>query len=124
MLVILLGLRFVLELALVASVGLVGARLTTAPVLGWVLAAGLVAVAVAIWGVFIAPRRRIDLSLAVRVIIELTLFASAAWGLAWIGQPTLGLALLVAEVTVVGALWVLGHPPGSDAGTRGTAPRP
>ncbi len=119
MVVVLLGLRFVLELALFATIGVLGARLSTVGWLEWVLAVGMVAVTVVIWGVFLSPRRRIDPSLPVRVGIELALFAVAAFGLVWIGHAPWAWALLASEVLVLAALWALGLPPGSDTTSHG-----
>lgn len=115
--VVLFGLRFVLELALFATIGMLGARLSPVGWLSWVLALGMVSVTVVTWGVLLSPRRRIDLSLPVRVGIELTLFAVAAFGLVWTGYATWAVALLASEVIVLVALWALGSPPGSDAAT-------
>ncbi len=115
--VVLLGLRFLLELALFATIGVLAARLSTVGWLSWALALGMVSVTVVIWGVLLSPRRRIDLSLPMRVGIELALFAAAAFGLAWTGHAIWAAALLVSEVIVLVALWALGSPPGSDAAT-------
>lgn len=112
---VLLGLRFVLELALFTTIGVLGARLSTAALLSWALALGMVSVTVVIWGVLLSPRRRIDLPLHVRAGLELALFGVAAFGLAWTGHLTWAWVLLVSEVIVLVALWVLGLPPGSDA---------
>ena len=122
---VLLGLRFVLELALFTTFGVLAARLSTVGWLSWALALGAVSVAVVVWGVLLSPRRRIDLSLPIRVGGELALFALAALGLVWVGHATWGLALVVSEVIVLVALWVLGLPPGSDAAAReGVVGRP
>jgi hypothetical protein len=123
--IVLLGLRFVLELALFATIGVLAARLSTVGWLSWALALGAVSVAVVVWGVLLSPRRRIDLSLPMRVGAELALFAMAALGLVWAGHATWGLALVVSEVIVLVALWALGLPPGSDAApTEGAVGRP
>ena len=119
MLLVLLGLRFVLELALLVAVGVVGAGLSTTAPLNWFVALGLVLVTVVIWGVLLSPRRRVDLPLPVRVALELVLFAGAALGLSWAGHTIWSWALLVGEVIVLAALWVRGLPPGSDAAGSG-----
>lgn len=125
MVIVLLGVRFVLELALFTTIGVLAARLSTVGWLSWALALGMVSVTVVIWGVLLSPRRRIDLSLPVRVGIELALFAMAAFGLVWIGHAPWAWTLLASEVIVLVALWVLGSPPGSDAATpEGVARRP
>lgn len=123
---VLLALRFVLELALFATIGVLAVRLSPLGWLSWALGFGLVTVTVGIWGVLLSPRRRIDLSLPVRVGIELALFAVAAIGLFSAGHSTWAGALLVSEVIVLVALWMLGLPPGTDAPTPegGFADRP
>ena len=117
MVIVLLGLRFVLELALFATIGVLAARLSAVGWLSWALGLSMVFVTVVIWGVLLSPRRRIDLSLPVRVGIELALFTVAASGLVWSGHAHWAWALLVSEVIVLVALWMLGLPPGSDAST-------
>ncbi len=123
MVIVLLGLRFALELALFTAIGILGSRLSTAPLLRWGLALGMVAAAVVIWGVFLSPRRRIDLPLPGRVGLELALFGLGAFGLAWSGHTAWAWILIVAEVTVLVALWLLGLPPGTDAAATAAAPR-
>lgn len=86
--------------------------------MGWMLAIGLVVVVAVGWGLLLSPRRRVDLPLAVRVAIEVVLFAAAAVGLAWAGYAVWGWALLIGEVVVLVWLWAVGMPPGSDAGGR------
>jgi hypothetical protein len=49
------------------------------------------------------------------VVLELALVGIAAAGLLRLDHPTLALALVVAEVVVLGALAALGFPPGADA---------
>lgn len=112
---VLLALRFVLELALVATIGVLAVRVSPVAWISWLLGLGLVTVTVGIWGMLLSPRRRIDLSLPVPVAIELALFAAAAIGLIWAGHPAWAGALLVSEGIVLVALWMLGLPPGSDA---------
>lgn len=122
---VLLALRFVLELALFATIGMLAVRLSPTGWLSWVLGLGLVTVTVGIWGLLLSPRRRIDLSLPLRVGIELALFAGAAIGLLLAGHPAWAGALVVSEVIVLMALWMLGLPPGTDAPTsEGLAERP
>jgi hypothetical protein len=113
--VVLLGLRFILELALFAVIGVLGFRLSATPLLGWALATGLVVLTVVVWGLFLSPRRRIGLRLPVRVSLELALYAVAALGLAGSGYAPWGWALIGSEAVVIVALWLRGLPPGADA---------
>jgi hypothetical protein len=117
--IVLLGLRFALELALFTTLGFLGARLSTTAPVAWALGAGVTAATIAVWATLLSPRRRIDLPLPVRAGFELILFATAAVGLAASGHPVGAVVLIGSEVVVVVALWMLGLPPGSDvAATR------
>ncbi|MHB1164746.1 MAG: DUF2568 domain-containing protein [Candidatus Nanopelagicales bacterium] len=120
---LLLGLRFLLELCLLAAMALVGWAAFDQPVVRALSALALAAITTALWGVLLAPRRPVDLPLAVRVGVELLLFAAAAAGLMAQGRAVWGLALLAAETVVVVSLFAVGHPPGSDAWASGS-PRP
>jgi hypothetical protein len=115
---VLLGLRFALELALIAALAVVGVHVGGGTVQGWLLAAGLTVVVIGVWGILLSPKRRVDLPLGVRVLLELALFAGAAWGLIEVGYAAWGWALIAAEVVVVAALWSKGLPPGTDLGDR------
>ena len=115
MVIVLLGLRFVLELALLTTMGFLGARLSAVGWLSWALAIGLVFLTAVVWGVLLSPRRRIDLSLPVRVVIELALFAVAGFGLVWTGHTTWAWTLVTSEALVLVALWLSGLPPGSES---------
>jgi hypothetical protein len=100
---LLIGLRFLLELALLAAYA-VGAVRLVGGALGWALAVVLVAVVATAWGVLLSPRRPVRWPVLVRVVIELALFALAGALLAASGLVTLGAALLLAELAVVGLL--------------------
>lgn len=113
----LLALRFLVELALFFSPVVIGRRAVDG--VGGIAVGLVVTVAiVVVWGLLLSPRRRVDLPLAARVVIESLLFLGAAAGLAATGLVALAVALLVVEVVVVGWLWLLGMPPGSDAGAE------
>ncbi|HET7571667.1 MAG TPA: DUF2568 domain-containing protein [Gaiellaceae bacterium] len=86
-----LGLRFLLELALLAGVGSWGWEET-----GWWGAAALPLAFAAIWGVFLSPKARVRLPRGVRLALELTVFALAAAGFFGAGHPRLALAFAVA----------------------------
>lgn len=101
--VVLLGLRFLLELALWASFAVAAVRLVDGPA-GWVVGLLGTAAATAVWGLLLSPRRRIRLPLPARVGIELALFAVAAALLAASGLTTAAVALMVAELVVLGLL--------------------
>lgn len=108
----LLGLRFLLELSLLASMAIVGAAAFEYPAARALAAVALMLVTAAVWGLLLAPRRTVDLPLSIRVCLEIALFGAAAFGLALSGHVAWGIALFAAEVLVISALTVLGYPPG------------
>lgn len=101
--VVLLGLRFLLELALWGSFTVAAVRLVDGPV-GWVVGLLATAAATVVWGLLLSPRRPVRLPLVARVAIELALFAAAAALLAASGLVTAAVALVVAELVVLGLL--------------------
>jgi hypothetical protein len=100
-----LGVRFILELIALIAIGIWGWNLTTG-VLGYLLAIGLPVLAAVVWGVFRVPG---DASASgdapvpvpgfVRLLIELSLFALAIWGLGQVGQSNF--AFVLGAVVVV-----------------------
>jgi hypothetical protein len=119
LLVVLLALRFLVELALFAAIAYGASRLAEGTVVRVLLGAVGLAVVTTLWGVLLSPRRRVALPLGWRVAVELGLVATAAVGLALFGQAQLAVALVVAEVVVLLALAALGFPPGADAAAPG-----
>jgi hypothetical protein len=115
LIVVLLALRFVVELALFAAVAYVVSRVAEGTVVRVLLGVLGLAAVTTLWGVLLSPRRRFDLPLTWRVVLELALVGLAAAGLVRLDHPTLAFALVVAEVVVVGALTALGFAPGADA---------
>lgn len=112
----LLTVRFVLEILLLAAYAVIGTALADGWV-GWLLAAMLVLVVAVVWGTWLAPRRRVDSPLRVRLALELALFVLAGLGLALVGHVVWGVVLVVAEVVAVALLrtpgeHVEGLPPG------------
>jgi hypothetical protein len=101
--VVLLGLRFLLELALWASFTVAAVRLVDGPA-GWVIGLLATAAATVVWGLLLSPRRPIRLPLVARVAIEFALFAAAAALLAASGLSTAAVVLVVAELVVLGLL--------------------
>ena len=101
--IVLLGLRFLLELALWSSFTVAAVRLVGGAG-GWVLGLLATAAATVVWGVLLSPRRRIALPVLARVAIELVLFAAAGALLAASGLTTAAVVLVVAELGVLGLL--------------------
>ena len=112
--------RFLLELAMLAALGLAGWRLGEG---GWRYAAAIAlpVAAAALWGVFRVPNDggapTVQVPGVVRLLLELFLFAAAGAGLVAAGLP--GWGLLLAAVTLLHyaisydrVLWLLrGAPP-------------
>ena len=94
---IVLGLRFVCEMAALAAVAYWGLQAADG-VAGIVLAAIAVAVVAVVWGVFLAPRRRLEVGLPARLAIELAVWITAASALWSAGRPTLAVVLFAVAV--------------------------
>lgn len=88
-----LGLRFLLELCLLAALCFWG--LHSGPNLPARIGLGVGAplLAALVWGSFIAPRATRPVRLPVRLLLEVLLFGLAAAGLTLAGRPRLALAL-------------------------------
>ena len=93
----LIGLRFLLELALWSSFTVALVRLVDGP-LGWVVGLLLSAAVTTVWALLLSPRRPVHLPLAARVALELVLFVAAAALLAASGLAAAGAALLLLEL--------------------------
>ena len=93
-----LALRFALELAALAAVGWWGWEVG-----GPLLALAAVATIVVVWGAFVAPKRRFDLSAPIRFAIELAVWLAAGAALYGVGHTVLAVAFVVLAV-VSGAL--------------------
>lgn len=114
MALLLLALRFLVELCLFAAWALVGYWALDSRPLGVLVGGGLAAVVAAAWGVFLSPRRRFDLPLPVRVTVELVLFGAASVALAASGHTLWGVLLFTAEAAVLVGLAGAGFRPGQD----------
>jgi len=89
---VVLTVRFLLELCLLGALAWAGAAADAPLVVRVVLALTLPGAAAVLWALFVAPKRRYEVSEPVRLAVELALFAAAALGLVLIGQVVLGLA--------------------------------
>lgn len=101
--VLLSGVRFLSELALVVAMAVTGVGVAD----GWVAAAAAVALpaaAVAVWGRWVAPKASHLLPDPARAVVEAVLFACAVAGLALTGHVRWAIALVAAgAVGAVGA---------------------
>lgn len=100
--------RFVLELGMLAAFAYWGFTATDATALNIVLGIAAPVLAAIVWGTFLAPRRRTDLPIPARVVIELVVFGLAAVALLAAGQPTWAIVVAVVAVAQRAALSALG----------------
>ena len=98
MLGIVLAVRFILELCLLAAFGWAGAKVAPsgAQLTG---GAGVVICVAAAWGLFLSPRRRIEIGPGARLMAEILLFAMASAAL-FIGGHSLLAILLMATALI------------------------
>jgi hypothetical protein len=93
-----LGVRFVCEIAMLAALGVWGARAGDGAS-GVALAIAAPAAAASVWWAFVAPKSRWTLPLPVRVAIEFVLFGLAALALWSVDLPWLAVALAAQALT-------------------------
>ncbi len=102
-----LGIRFVLELCLLAALGYWGFQLDQGLLLRIVAGIGAPLLAATVWGMFVAPKAANQLADPARFGVELTLFALGA-GALWLAErPSLGAALLIAYLINRGLMGLL-----------------
>ena len=93
-----LGVRFLLEICILASFAAWAAHLQFL-VVGRIGIGGFICLTAALaWGQLLSPRRRFDLPASVRLVIEAGFFLAAAAALVDIGYWWLAMALLVAAI--------------------------
>lgn len=108
-LALVLAIRFALELTLLAAVAWWGYSV------GGMLVGVLCTIGVAVlWGMLLSPKARFALSPAVRNGVEVVVFVVAAVGLAALGHPAWGVALVAADVLILLALWRLDSTTGGE----------
>jgi hypothetical protein len=93
-----LVLRFLLELAMLAALGVWGAHAGTTGLSSAVLAIAAPLAAAVLWGAFVSPKARISARWPARLGVELAVFCAAVAGLAVSGFPRLAVALAAAVV--------------------------
>jgi hypothetical protein len=104
-----LGVRFLLELALLAGAAVAGWRAAGGGVLGALLALLAMAVVAVVWGLAIAPRARRRWADPYRLILEFAVFALVGGAVAATGSPAAGLVLTCASAVVAVAVRPLGE---------------
>ena len=93
-----LGIRFALELCILASLALLAAHLATTILSQALLGIAFCAAAAAVWATFLSPKRKYELGLAARLALEAVFFLGAALILNYVGWPALAIALVVVAV--------------------------
>jgi hypothetical protein len=108
-----LALRFFLEVGALVALGYWGFHAGSNNAAHWILAIGAPLFAAVVWGLFVAPRRRFEVSDAVWVLFQVVIFGAAIVGLAASGQTTIAAVfavLLAINVTLMIAWHQRGEP--------------
>jgi len=92
-----LVLRFLLELSALTATAYWGFA-TASGLTQWVLGLGAPALVAVIWGLFVSPKAKVELSRPAQFAIELLVFAAAGLALVHAVQPVLGIALVGLEL--------------------------
>lgn len=100
-----LAIRFALELWMLAAFGYCGFHLGAETSVHFIACIALPLAVAIIWGVFLSPKARIKLPLAIRLIMELSLFCAVAYLLYVAGNTSQGLALVL--IFIVNRLMLL-----------------
>jgi len=102
-----LGLRFLMELAMLAALGYWGFRSGFPLPVRWLLGIGAPLLAAVVWGTFMSPKASVPLSAQLKLAIEIALFLLAAAALYAAGRPAwAALFLVVWAVNRIGiAAW-------------------
>lgn len=106
-----LALRFALELAALAAFAAFGLSLDAAVVIRILVALVAVAIFIAVWGRWRAPRSEHQLAGPAGLVLELVIFALAAAALAAAGAPVLAGVFAALVVLNEALLRVLGDQP-------------
>jgi Protein of unknown function (DUF2568) len=105
-----LGVRFLLELAALASLVFAGVALVHG-ILGWLVGTALAAAAGVAWGLVVAPRARLSWPTPARLAVEVAVFVVAASGLLLAGYGVAAAVLSGVYLLDRLALWAAGAPP-------------
>jgi hypothetical protein len=102
-----LAARFLLEMILLLVLAICGFQLADGLALGLLYGLAAPAAGALLWGLFISPKRRFELGRIPRLVLELTLFATAAGALWQMHRPTAGLLLFAAACADrFGLIWL------------------
>jgi len=98
-------LAFLLELAMIASLGYWGYQSNDNVLLKWLLAIGLPLIAIVIWALYFAPKAARRLSIVPGALLSLGLFLLAALALYSTNQPAA--AMVMAALAILNRILVL-----------------
>ena len=104
-----LALRFLLELCALGALGYWGFKTGNATIAKIALGVGASLVAAVVWGTFVSPRAPVELPGALVVVLQASVFGSAAAGLAATGHRTLALVFVVVVVINAVLMYVWGQ---------------
>ncbi|NHW38620.1 YrdB family protein [Paenibacillus aceris] len=93
-----LGLRFLLELCLLASLSYWGFHGDKSMLLKIVLGLGTPLIAAIIWGLFLSPKASVPITQPFPFILELVVFATAIIALYSAGKPSLAIAFTLVYI--------------------------
>jgi hypothetical protein len=99
-----LGVRFLLELCLLAALAYAGLQVNVA------LAVAAPLVAAVVWGVFVSPKARIPLPTDAWLAVQVILFGAAVVGLVLAGNALLGVLLAIAVAVNLALVLFWGRP--------------
>ncbi|GIO15212.1 hypothetical protein J19TS2_47670 [Cohnella xylanilytica] len=104
---IVLGALFLVELAALASYSYWGFRFGSAKGLQFLLGIGAPALVAIFWGMFVAPKASISVSVPVRALLQAVVFAGAAGALYAAGRPAWAVAFLLVAAVVMSLVYLL-----------------
>lgn len=99
-----LGVRFLLELCLLAALAYAGLQVSV------VLAVAAPLAAAVVWGLFVSPKARVPLSTVPWVAVQAVLFGAAVVGLVLAGNALLGVLFAIAVAVNVALVLFWGRP--------------
>jgi len=100
--------RFLLELCMLAALGYWGFETGDSAVAQWGLGLGVPVAAAVVWGMFIAPKARYPVPIAVWIGLQVVLFGAAALAVAAVASTGLGVLFVIAVVVHGAAMAALG----------------
>jgi hypothetical protein len=102
-----LTIRFLLELCALGALGYWGFTTRDGLVVGILMGTGAPLLAAVVWGLFVAPKAAVTLTMPLRLAPEILVFGSAAVALYATGHPVLamGLAMIAAVNRILVFVW-------------------